>query len=1020
MKFTKIDDNHYNTKINSSIDNKSVDIQEDKYLYNRIKTIGLRNDRKLSKFVGIRDGYSKQLEFTIDSIIIDDVEKIASNRVNFSDINIDDNNNVIHKINDIEIYNTVDLTYYKNLIKINETFNNIEIYYIIDLKGVKINNYSYIDGDKKIYRQNCDGSYNISDIGNDNVLFKIENPLAFDEDNGAYNILFHELYELDDIIYYKKYIKNNIIEKLPIFIDINVSFNLSTKSNIQSHVTNANDTSVWENALSGNSTLSLNSNNNSNNKHSYICNSIIDEWENYYYNGIIIDNNDGNLWVYNLGEYSAIFSNTIECKGGDIIIIQLNITSNSYYPTIFINEYDDSRNLLETTKFISDYNNSTYSNELITNINTTTVDVTIGNNNDGEIGQLYMLYNIYIKGTPNIKNYYDAIINRSLLFFDIGNIYKEVITNISFNINLDTPNYNNYVIQNAITNNDNYIVIGDWDSFDGEPYNTFYANVVTQKIDLGQDIIDNYIKGEPIKLMIREQDTDYDGYIPDISYDESLIHNWSYELSVDVNTILLTDVITFDIDLDVNGFGVIQSVDSDFIQAQQGFSSTVIHSSVSSTYISGITYDYDGVNDYVIRRTFLNFDTSKINIYNKCIVSRVTLKVMNYNDVSDISIFKGLQDTQTPLDSNSFNEVGGLLGVISGATSNSHISIDLDTSIITDDSSLLFDYSYVSVVLIDTLNDIGNDSSEASSNFGIDFSYTKLEIELTPYTISGLEYIKVEYGKMFNLTASVNTLEGNIRWSNNSDMSDYFNSGNNIMVNSYLYDISNTNDFIIYAAILDDSNNIISNNILTINLEFFVYEGSISLERPLDKHVVDIDAVYFKQHQCISGATYSYVRDLNDIYEQSVEVCDSDGTGSYNLYNQFDIIDEFYSNVSDVEVVAKLDEIDLTISQKIINDVHINEGTRVLLYSTFPTENDGIYVANYNLLLVKTDELNDSDKGFRYKVNINAGKYFDYEFHTKYINSDDIIINYLDTQIYGDDVIDMSDYSDIYIDSNIT
>ena len=88
MKIIKVDENNFKTIIKQDINNYPVDNQSDKYLFDRKKTIGFRKDKKLHKFVGLRDGYSKQLEFTIKSVIIDGIEKIASNRVNFSDISV--------------------------------------------------------------------------------------------------------------------------------------------------------------------------------------------------------------------------------------------------------------------------------------------------------------------------------------------------------------------------------------------------------------------------------------------------------------------------------------------------------------------------------------------------------------------------------------------------------------------------------------------------------------------------------------------------------------------------------------------------------------------------------------------------------------------------------------------------------------------------------------------------------------------------------------------------------------------
>jgi hypothetical protein len=160
---------------------------------------------------------------------------------------------------------------------------------------------------------------------------------------------------------------------------------------------------------------------------------------------------------------------------------------------------------------------------------------------------------------------------------------------------------------------------------------------------------------------------------------------------------------------------------------------------------------------------------------------------------------------------------------------------------------------------------------------------------------------------------------------------------------------------------------------------------------------------------------------LDDVYEQTVEVSDGEGIGSYNMYNEFDIIDEFFSNSHEVEVAAKLNDIDLNKSYKRIDNQIIHEGTRILLFSTTPSENDGIYVADFNLKLHKIDELSDIYNSFRYKAHVNAGTYLDYEFHTIYysdVSEFESSSFFLDGNIYNENVVDMDLYSDLIFDSN--
>ena len=143
------------------------------------------------------------------------------------------------------------------------------------------------------------------------------------------------------------------------------------------------------------------------------------------------------------------------------------------------------------------------------------------------------------------------------------------------------------------------------------------------------------------------------------------------------------------------------------------------------------------------------------------------------------------------------------------------------------------------------------------------------------------------------------------------------------------------------------------------------------------------------------------------------------------MYNEYDVINEFMPNSKDVDVVSRKEDIDLKISYKEIDGVIIHEGTRVLLYSVIPNELDGVYVANYNLKLIKLNESDTEENSFRYKLNVKFGTYLDYEFHTYYydnsVKPDNSLFNFeiFDSSLYSDIVIDMGSYYNRIFDSNI-
>ena len=1006
MKITKVDNKKFKATFKQDIKNTSVDIQTDKYLFDRNKTIGFRKDKKLFKFVGLRDGYSKQLEFSIKSVIIDGDEKISSNRVNFSGINLS-GETIIHDINGVEFYNNIDLVNYKNLVKIENEFSDLDITYEVHTKGLKIGGRGYRLGSKLVHRQNELGQFLLMDEGNNNVLFKIENPVAIDEEGKFYSNIYHDLYEEGGKLYYKKTIRDNTLSIYPIFIDASITFNTSTHSNIQSYVNNNDSDLSWSSARSGGGSLYLNSYNDSINNFR-VSSPYLNEWYD--------DSGDWEDWT-TYGDYISIaiwdglvpipysHTNVFDVIGGLTLEIETELTLDTgSTPILTIEEFDGITTGSTVITLDMQYNH-------VLSGTTTSARFKITPPADTE-------FQLEFAGFGYQTNVYESFIDRQFLIFDTSQLYQIAIEKMELGFTLSSPSSGEYVIQRTLTSDDNLISTLDFNNQVGSPYGTFESSGGTFLIDLGQSAIDDFVDQTVTKLVVKENEYDYLSETPTNPYIETITHNWTYELDVEVGQFVITGTTTLDFGLESNGFGVILSVDSDFGNAWSGLTSTsVAASSVSGTYDNSAAYEYDN-SDHFLYRTFLNFDTSILTIYDRYVISSVKLIIKDYTYNDDIVINRGLQDTLSGLTSSEFMSFGDFYTSVEGITLDESVEIELSPDVVSVSGNTLFvirnkdyDYDY----------DYNSGVGLTSSILGIDFDNTKFQIELEPYTITGIEYINVEYGKDVNLYASRNTSDGDIYWSTDSGITNILGSGNTLSINTIHYQ---KGDYI-YAGILDISGNTISYNILSIYLDLFEYEYNTLPERNSNDHNVDIDAVYFKYHNCISGATYAYVRELDDVYEQSVEVSDGEGLGSYNMYNEWDIIDEFYSNSHEVEVVGKLDEMDLNVSYKRINDVYIHEGTRVLLYSSIPTENDGVYVADFNLKLHKTDELEDTDKAFRYKAHVGAGEFLDYEFHTISYNLsgstsyDWADYDYFDSQIYGFEVIDMDIYGEIYFDSNI-
>jgi len=1030
MELKKVDNKNFKATFKQDISNTSIEIQTDKYLFDRQKTIGFRKDKRLFKFVGLRDGYSKQLEFTLKSVIIDGVEKIASNRVNFSDVSLS-GDTVVHNINGIDFFNRIDLSNYKNLVKIEEEFTDLDIIYEVHLKGVKIKDTSYRSGGKNIFRQNHLGQYYVVDDGNGEVLFKIEPPIAMDINGRSYNILAHELYKEGGSYYYKKSIFNNTLTTLPLYVDANITFNSYTFANIQSYANNNIGDNSWNTARNGSGMLFLNAQNNTINSFEYKSSQLNTNWTHYgtgsYYSYTGVEEFEIDF-EYNNGDY--LISDPINVVTGETINIYSYVEDWSFGSNDepFLITVVESGTTGSGTTSYDTYYWSTININYICSTGTTHIYVIIEPKLPGDILQYVYFYNFYIrKAGLTSSNYYESFIERQFLYFDTSQLYQIAINKMQLDFILSNTNSSEYAIQKANTASDSVIEITDFNSYQGTPYAIFEASGTTgttYSIDLGQSIINDFADKSITKLVIRENDYDYTIDTPTSPYVDSLTHNWSYELNVELGQFIVSGTTTLDFELENTGFGVIYSTGTDYMDAYNGANAPyVVHSSTSGTYNSGATYEYDLTN-YDLYRTFLHFDTSILSIYDRYIINSVKLVIKNYNYNADITICEGLQGTTSGLTGSEWTNVGQFYTNVEGITLNSSFEVEVGSNSI----DLSGDTRYVIRNKVYDYEQNSGSTSVVYSPNGIDFFQTYLTIELEPYLIYGVEYINIEKGKEIDLYASRNTSDGEIYWSLDSGMGLILGSGNTLHINTINY---NTGDYI-YAAILNISGETISYNTLAIYLDLFEYEFNSLPERNFNVHDVDLDAIYFKYHQCLSGACYTYVRELDDVYEQNAEVSDGEGLGSYNMYNEWDIIDEFFSNSHEVEVVGNLAEIDLNVSYKRINDVYLHEGTRVLLISTTPTENDGVYVADFNLKLHKTNELEDADVAFRYKAHVNAGIYLDYEFHTKYYPPDTppphpYDFDYFDANIEGDGlVIDFATiynvgdlYSDTLFDSNV-
>jgi len=434
--------------------------------------------------------------------------------------------------------------------------------------------------------------------------------------------------------------------------------------------------------------------------------------------------------------------------------------------------------------------------------------------------------------------------------------------------------------------------------------------------------------------------------------------DYNFPLYVDANVIINEDV-----NLYSGGVGILSSTGTTWDEITGGTNTTLYYNSSIGQEEEALVYRLSG-STYTSNRTFLNFDTSFFSSYTE-VLSSVKLLLTNYRVYYEpISVYEGTQgNTLTTGDWNNYGDE-----ITSGVFTTGNETIEFNIPI-----SYFNLNGLTSLALLSTMDE---PISEINSYTGIDFSNTILEVIYEPIKVYGQTELNVQKGDYFTLTGYTNSgSSSNIQWYRDSGYTNFISSGSTLTGYSLEYQINNK----IYGIIpISFDTGYSQPLIVTINVIQLNYE-TLPVKN-IDYDEIDIDSIYFKFHKCFSGVCYSYIRDINDAFEGSPLVSDSWGNESYNLYNEYDIIDEFFSNSHEVEV-AYNSNLDLTKRYNSLDGVFLREGTRVLLMAQTDLNELGVYVVQYDSTLIRTDEMNTYEDLFRYKAQVGAGTYADQEVH---------------------------------------
>lgn len=147
----------------------------------------------------------------------------------------------------------------------------------------------------------------------------------------------------------------------------------------------------------------------------------------------------------------------------------------------------------------------------------------------------------------------------------------------------------------------------------------------------------------------------------------------------------------------------------------------------------------------------------------------------------------------------------------------------------------------------------------------------------------------------------------------------------------------------------------------------------------------DFDQIYFKYQKCFSGVCYTYISETTDIYQTNLQVSKSQHY-LYNMYNEYDIMNEFCKNYTYVDLIVDYN-IDTGITWNILDYTKLKPNHRLLLKNQTNSIENGTYIVNKTGYLDLTKELDTRDLSDKYKVWCKLGTYFDKQFNLQDFNA---------------------------------
>ena len=195
------------------------------------------------------------------------------------------------------------------------------------------------------------------------------------------------------------------------------------------------------------------------------------------------------------------------------------------------------------------------------------------------------------------------------------------------------------------------------------------------------------------------------------------------------------------------------------------------------------------------------------------------------------------------------------------------------------------------------------------------------------------------------------------------------------------------------------------NNIWSRRFDWYTNDSGVtyfqkdrSIEYGEDRFI-SVGDIYFKLNKYLTGVTFTYINDLNDIYK--TDLLTGDGKSLVNMYNEYDLIEDVLKNLHIVDVASN-SNIDIKKQCVSVDGVNLRQGHLVLLKDQDKLNENDIYIVNSSYFLENYRLLSDRDKSYKFSCSIKLGTNSDKQFflNTTKTNTDEFFPIYFEEKTF--------------------